>query len=46
MMTTDIRWKQRRQNFEMALDRLRAGVNLEQVSDLEKAGTIQIFEDA
>lgn len=38
------RWKQRFQNFEMAIYQLQEAVNTENPSELEKAGIIQIFE--
>lgn len=44
MSVQDIRWKQRFQNFELAIDQLKDAVNKESLSDLEKAGVIQIFE--
>lgn len=43
----DIRWEQRLQNFSMALQQLKAAVELSKtkaLSDLEKQGTIQAFE--
>ncbi len=43
----DIRWEQRLQNFSMALQQLKAAVELARtkpLSDLEKQGTIQAFE--
>lgn len=46
-MPTDIRWKLRLQNYEMALKQLEDAVNLAQsreLSDLEKQGLIQSFE--
>ena len=43
-MTQDIRWKQRFQNFEKALNHLDAGLEKKELSDLEKAGVIQIYE--
>ncbi len=44
METQDIRWKQRFQNFEKALLRLQNAVDKTGLSDLEKAGVIQIYE--
>ncbi len=42
---TDIRWKQRFQNFEKAFAQLKSAVTqLENLSDLEKEGMIQRFE--
>ena len=46
-MTHDIRWKQRFQNFERALEQLRRAVTLRRerpLSDLEEQGLIQGFE--
>lgn len=43
-MEQDIRWKQRFQNFEKALARLEAALAKKNLSDLEKAGVIQIYE--
>jgi nucleotidyltransferase substrate binding protein (TIGR01987 family) len=44
MSNEDTRWKQRFQNFEMAIYQLQEAVNTENPSELEKAGIIQIFE--
>ncbi len=44
MSNEDIRWKQRFQNFEKALLYLKEAVEKKNLSDLEKAGTIQIYE--
>lgn len=47
MSTTDIRWKQRLQNFSLALNQLEDAVNLSKsrsLTDLEKLGLIQSFE--
>ena len=44
MNNKDIRWKQRFQNFEKALMHLKEAVEKKNLSDLEKAGTIQIYE--
>ncbi len=46
-MGTDIRWKQRFDNFNKALEQLASGVGLmrqRKLSDLEKQGLIQAFE--
>ncbi|MCM1078142.1 MAG: nucleotidyltransferase substrate binding protein [Bacteroidales bacterium] len=46
-MDTDIRWKQRFQNFERAVSRLREGVTMlrkEPANFLMQAGLIQTFE--
>jgi nucleotidyltransferase substrate binding protein (TIGR01987 family) len=43
-MDTDIRWKQRFQNFEKAFKHLEEAVIKTDLSDLEKAGVIQIYE--
>ena len=43
-MTEDIRWQQRFQNFEKAYLHLKEAVNKKELSDLEKAGVIQIYE--
>lgn len=40
----DIRWKQRFRNFEKAYTHLRDAVNKKELSELEKAGVIQIYE--
>jgi nucleotidyltransferase substrate binding protein (TIGR01987 family) len=44
MSSEDTRWKQRFQNFEMAIYQLQEAVNTKNPSELEKAGIIQIFE--
>lgn len=44
MEHTDIRWKQRFQNFEKAIQHLESGVQIKEHSDLERAGVIQYFE--
>lgn len=44
MINPDIRWKQRFQNFDKALTRLRDAVATRNPSDLEKAGVIQVYE--
>ncbi len=46
-MVQDIRWKQRFDNFNKALEQLASGVELmrqRELSDLEKQGLIQVFE--
>jgi len=43
-MSDDIRWKQRYQNFEKAFKLLEGAVVRTGLSDLEKAGVIQIYE--
>lgn len=43
-MSADIRWKQRYQNFEKAFKLLEEAVTKIELSDLEKAGVIQIYE--
>jgi nucleotidyltransferase substrate binding protein (TIGR01987 family) len=43
MMSVDIRWKQRYQNFEKAMKYLENAVNKIELSDLEKAGIIHIY---
>ncbi len=40
----DIRWKQRFQNFEKAIIHLQNALDKTILSDLEKAGVIQIYE--
>ncbi len=44
MEDKDIRWKQRFQNFEKAISLLQDAVNKKNLSDLEIAGVIQIYE--
>ncbi|GHB54940.1 nucleotidyltransferase substrate binding protein [Persicitalea jodogahamensis] len=44
MTDPDIRWKQRFQNLEKAYARLRDAVAMKNLSDLEKAGVIQVYE--
>ena len=47
MNTQDIRWQQRFDNFNRALEQLTQAVELSQqrpLSDLEKQGVIQVFE--
>ncbi len=41
---TNIRWRQRYQNFRKAFALLQEAVKLEHASELEKAGRIQVFE--
>jgi nucleotidyltransferase substrate binding protein (TIGR01987 family) len=43
-MNADTRWKQRFQNFEKAIQHLGEAVTRRDLSDLEKAGVIQIYE--
>ena len=44
MSSNDIRWKHRFQNFEKAFLHLQSAVLKTNLSDLEKAGLIQIYE--
>jgi nucleotidyltransferase substrate binding protein (TIGR01987 family) len=44
MSDSEIRWKQRFQNFEKAIMLLQDAVNQSNLSDLEKAGVIQFYE--
>ena len=44
MENNDIRWRQRFQNFEKAITQLMDAVAQKDLSDLEKAGVIQIYE--
>ncbi len=44
VMEQDIRWKQRFQNFDKAMTHLVAALTKKDLSDLEKAGVIQIYE--
>jgi nucleotidyltransferase substrate binding protein (TIGR01987 family) len=47
MKPKDIRWHQRLQNYSLALSQLKSAVDLakkQNLSDLEKQGTIQAFE--
>uniref|UniRef100_UPI00356A002E nucleotidyltransferase substrate binding protein n=1 Tax=Sulfurovum sp. TaxID=1969726 RepID=UPI00356A002E len=39
-----IRWKQRFENFSKSLQHLEIAVDLEEMSELEKAGMVQFFE--
>ncbi|CCQ98331.1 conserved hypothetical protein [[Clostridium] ultunense Esp] len=43
-MSADIRWKQRYQNFEKAFKNLEEALTKGDLSPLEKAGVIQIYE--
>lgn len=43
-MDTDIRWKQRFQNFEKAIKYLQESIVKQNPSALEKAGIIQVYE--
>lgn len=44
MCNNDIRWKQRFSNFEKAFLHLRDALKKDDLSELEKAGVIQIYE--
>lgn len=44
MSEQDIRWKQRFQNFEKAIFNLQEATSSIDLSDLERAGVIQIYE--
>lgn len=44
MSDQDIRWKQRFRNSEKAFNQLTAAVGKRELSDLEKAGCIQVYE--
>ena len=44
MDNQDIRWKQRFENYKLALGNLTEGIEISKPSDLEKSGIIQIFE--
>lgn len=44
MSSSDIRWKQRFQNFEKAIKRLEEALNKDELSELERNGLIQRFE--
>lgn len=44
MSDKTIRWKQRFENFSKSLQHLEVAVDLEQMSELEKAGMVQFFE--
>jgi nucleotidyltransferase substrate binding protein (TIGR01987 family) len=44
MNNTDIRWKQRFQNFEKAFLQLKVAIEKEDLNELEKNGLIQRFE--
>jgi nucleotidyltransferase substrate binding protein (TIGR01987 family) len=43
-MSADIRWKQRYDNFDRALDKLAQSLTADHLSELEKAGVIQYYE--
>lgn len=43
-MSEDVRWKQRFQNFEQAFRNLEAALSKPELSELERAGVIQIYE--
>lgn len=43
-VNTDIRWKQRFQNYEKALQTLQEALARSELSTLERAGVIQIYE--
>lgn len=43
-MNTDIRWKQRFQNYNKAFNNLEEALAKKELSSLEKAGVIQIYE--
>ena len=43
-MATDVRWKQRFQNFEKALTFLQSGVEKPELTKIEEAGVIQAYE--
>lgn len=42
--TGEVRWQQRLENFRKALAQLEAACDLEEYSDLERAGLVQTFE--
>jgi nucleotidyltransferase substrate binding protein (TIGR01987 family) len=42
----DIRWKQRYQNFEKAINNLKEAVQIDNPSEVERAGVIQFYEIA
>jgi hypothetical protein len=44
MESEDVRWKQRFRNFEKAFVFLKDAVEKDSLSQLEKAGLIQIYE--
>ena len=43
-MQTELRWRQRFQNFHRSLDELKKALKQEEYSTLERAGLIQLFE--
>ncbi|REK54235.1 MAG: nucleotidyltransferase [Thermobacillus sp.] len=43
-MSADIRWKQRYENFDKALDKLVQALTAEHLSELERAGAIQYYQ--
>lgn len=43
-MKTDVRWKQRFQNFEKSLHYLQEGIKIKNRDIIQKAGLIQFFE--
>ena len=43
-MTTDIRWRQRYQNFHRAFSLLKQALTIDEPSEVERAGMIQFFE--
>jgi len=43
-MKTDVRWKQRFQNFEKSLNYLQEGIKIKNRDIIQKAGLIQFFE--
>jgi nucleotidyltransferase substrate binding protein, HI0074 family len=43
-MSTDIRWKQRYENFDKTLDKLVQALSTEHLSELERAGVIQYYQ--
>ena len=44
MGSQDVRWKQRLQNFDKAMDHLDAALRLQQPDLFQKAGIVQFFE--
>lgn len=43
-MSTDIRWKQRFQNFEKAFVKLKEAIDKKELNELERNGPVQRFE--
>jgi nucleotidyltransferase substrate binding protein (TIGR01987 family) len=43
-MSTDIRWKQRFQNFEKAFVKLKEAIDKKELNELERNGLVQRFE--